>query len=217
MFSHSFTCHASPPSPLSVLLACLSQLRILKRYRGRTSTWALWMGSPRWRKKNSQRTSGLMWVCMHECASANASVPVCVCLQVRGGGMCGPKGDVGTNESTGAARAVCLLWQGDETNYVGESIIISLALHRHDSLLFTDSHQFVSVAVQVVQEGLHEDPLDHTQPVCTVHRPHLDKHSGVGLDSLLLFVCLLTLPATGESTCLDKDAPVEQFAFDVSV
>lgn len=46
-----------------------------------------------------------------------------------------------------------------------ESIIISLSLQRHGSLLFSDSLSSVSVTVQVVQEGLHEDPLDNTQPV----------------------------------------------------
>lgn len=66
---------------------------------------------------------------------------VCVCVYTGFWGvvMWGPKGDAGTNEPTGAAAAVCLLWQGDETNYGKESIIISLALQRHGSLLFSDS------------------------------------------------------------------------------
>ena len=38
------------------------------------------------------------------------------------------KRDVGTNESTGTARAVCMVWQRNEINYVQESIAISLVL-----------------------------------------------------------------------------------------
>lgn len=121
---------------LPSLTLALSQLKILKQCRDRRSTWALWTGSAQWRKKNSQRISGPMWVYMHECASAY--ICVCVCAGV-GRGTRGPKGDVGTNESTGAVGAVCRPWQGDETNYVKESIIISLALRRHGSLLFSDS------------------------------------------------------------------------------
>lgn len=59
MFSHSF--YMSP-----LLCLSLSQLRISKQCWGRTSIWALWTGPPLWRKKNSQRISGLMWVCMQE-------------------------------------------------------------------------------------------------------------------------------------------------------
>lgn len=62
------------------------------------------------------------WLCI--------CVFLCVfgCVCGRREGQTWAKGDVGTNESTGAFGAVCRLWQGDETNYVQESIIISLAL-----------------------------------------------------------------------------------------
>lgn len=48
------------------------------------------------------------------CRPAFVYTGVCVCVQILGRGVCegcvcGPKGDVGTNESTGAAVVVCLL------------------------------------------------------------------------------------------------------------
>lgn len=38
------------------------QTKIIKQYQDTASTWPLSMASPRWRKKNSQRISGQMWV-----------------------------------------------------------------------------------------------------------------------------------------------------------
>lgn len=47
-------------------------------------------------------------VSMHERTSVYASFCACSCVFVCVR-VCGPKGDVGTNESTGAAVGVCLL------------------------------------------------------------------------------------------------------------
>lgn len=46
---------------------------------------------------------------VHLCMPTFVWVCECVCVQVRGGVREGLKGDVGTNESTGAVGAVCLL------------------------------------------------------------------------------------------------------------
>lgn len=77
-----FACFPALFSPLLFTLlrlaAHLQQIRTLKRWRGRAGMWAPWTASPRWRKKNSLRISGLTWVCM------SAHLCVCVCVGTKG-------------------------------------------------------------------------------------------------------------------------------------
>lgn len=145
------------------LASYLEQIRSLRKCRGRAGMWAPWTVSPRWRKKNSQRISGLTWVCMSAHLCTPASACVCVCAHQR--------------EMSGQMSLLGLLWVSACSDKEMRQIMcinqwLSVcSLQRHDTLPFSDSLQFVSVAVQVVQERLHEDPLDYSQPVCTKKTP----------------------------------------------
>lgn len=95
-----------------------SQMETIKQYRDTENTWPLWMASPQWRKKNSLRISGQTWVyiCIYACVFLYGWVQEI------------PQSAAGTNRPTGAAVAVCLLWQQDEINDERKSINIGLAL-----------------------------------------------------------------------------------------